>query len=320
MGLFTRGKDRELDAEIESYLELRTAEKISQGMSPDAARREARLEMEGTDHVKDAVRDVRRGARLDLILRDIRFGLRTLRRTPAFTIFTVLTFALTIGGLTTIFSLVNAMLLRPLPYPESDRLVTLMEASKNRPATIGYNLAAPNYFDWEAQATSFSGMALYEYLGFNLSGDGEPEQVAGLRATHKLFDVLGVPPMLGRGFVAADDAWGNGKVVVISHRLWQRRFGGDPSVIGHNIRINQEPWQVIGVMPKGFAFPSNAQAIWVPIGLNEEDRGRGSHSFFAVARLKPGVTYQQSLTEMRAIGDRLARRTSRTGKKPQRRC
>ena len=301
-----RNDDRELNAEIESYLDLLTAEKVRNGMSPEEARRQARLEMEGTDHVKEAVRDVRRGARLDLILRDIRYGLRTLRRTPAFTIFTVLTFALTIGGLTTIFSLANALLLRPLPYPESDRLVTLMEASKNRPANIGYNLAAPNYFDWEAQAGSFSGMALYEYLNFNLSGDGEPEQVAGLRTTHKLFDVLGVPPILGRGFVAEDDAWGNGKVVVISHGIWQRRFAGDSSVIGKSIRINQEPWQVIGVMPKGFGFPSNTQAVWVPIGLNEEDRGRGSHSFFAVARLKPGVTYEQSLTEMRAIGDRLS--------------
>ena len=301
-----KNRDDELNEEIDSYLDLVTREKIRNGMSPEEARRQATLEMEGTDHVKEAVRDVRRGAWLDQILRDIRFGIRTLRRTPAFTTFTVLTFALTIGGLTTIFSLVNAMLLRPLPYPESDRLVTLMEASRNQPANIGYNVAAPNYLDWEAQATSFSGMALYEYLGFNLAGDGEPEQVAGLRATHKLFDVLGVPPLLGRGFVAEDDAWGNGKVAVISYGLWQRRFAGDSAVIGRNIRINQEPWQIVGVMPKGFAFPSNTQSVWVPIGLNEEDRSRGSHSFFVVARLKPGVTYEQSLTEIRALGDRLA--------------
>jgi putative ABC transport system permease protein len=298
-------KDRDLDAEIESYLELAVAEKIRAGMSPDEARRIARLEMEGIDHVKEAVRDVRRGAWLERLMRDVRFGVRTLRRTPAFTTFTVLTFALAIGGLTTIFSLVNALLIRPLPYPDSDRLMTVLEANRSR-GTGGYAVAAPNYFDWEAQATSFEAMALYETLGYNISGDGEPEQVSGLRTTHRLFEVLGVQPMLGRGFVAADDAGASGRVVVISHALWERRFGKDPSIIGRDIRINQEPWQVIGVMPKGFAFPTRGQAVFTPIALTEEDRGRGSHSFFAVARLKKDVTFEQSLAEMRAIGDRLA--------------
>ena len=198
----------------------------------------------------------------------------------------MLTFALSIGGLTIIFSLVNAVLLRPLPYPESDRLMSLMEADKVTPVG-GYSVAAPNFFDWEQQATSFESMALYEYLGYNISGDGEPEQVQGLRTTHKLFDVLGVPPMLGRGFVAGDDAGANGKVVVISHGLWQRRFGGDSAIIGQGVRIKQEPWQVIGVMPKGFGFPNARQAVWTPIALNEEDRGRGSHSFFVVSSSSP---------------------------------
>jgi putative ABC transport system permease protein len=306
MGLFHRDRqDRELGEEIESFLELRAAEKVRQGMSPEAARREAKLEMEGTDHVKEAVRDVRGGATIERILRDIRFGLRTLRRSPAFTAFTILTFALAIGGLTTIFSLVNAVLLKPLPYPESDRLVSLMEDYRNTP-TGGFPVAAPNFRDWELQAGSFEAMAMWESTGFNLSGDGEPEQVPGLRTTHKLFDVLGVRPMLGRGLVAADDEGTNGRVVVISWGLWQRRFGGDPAIIGRAIRMNQEPWQVVGVMPRGFAFPRSRHAVWTPIALTEADQGRGSHSFFTVARLRDGVAFEQAREEMRTIGVRLA--------------
>jgi predicted permease len=298
-------RERELNDEIDSYVELATAEKIRQGMSPEAARRAARMELEGADHVKDAVRDVRRGAWLERIVRDVRFGIRALRRTPAFTAFTMLTFALAIGGLTTIFSLVNAVLLRPLPYPESHRLVALMEDYRST-NTGGFPVAAPNFHDWQQQATSFEGMALWEAQGFNLSGDGEPEQVGGLRTSHRLFDVLGVRPMLGRGFVADDDAGANGKVVVLSWGLWQRRFGGDSAIVGRAIRMNQEPWQVIGIMPRGFAFPSARTSVWTPIALTEVDQGRGAHSFFTVARVRNGVPLEQAKEEMKTIGARLA--------------
>ena len=297
-------RDEDLDQEINSYLELATADKVRQGMPPEAARRAARMELEGADHVKDAVRDVRRGAWLERIMRDIRFGVRALRRTPAFTSFTVMTFALAIGGLTTIFSLVNAVLLRPLPYPDSDRLVALMEDYRSI-VTSGFPVSAPNFKDWEQQATSFQGMALWEGQSFNLSGDGEPEQVGGLRTTHRLFDVLGVRPLLGRGFVADDDAGSNGKVVVLSWGLWQRRFGGDSAIVGRTIRMNQEPWQVIGVMPRGFAFPSTRNSVWTPIALTEVDQGRGAHSFFTVARLRDGVSFERAQQEMQTVGARL---------------
>jgi len=304
--LFQRGRvERELDAELDAYSELVAAEKTAAGMSPDAARRAARLELEGSDHVKERVREVRAGALIEGILRDIRFGARSLRKTPGFTSFTVLTFALAIGGLTLIFSLVNAVLLKPLPFPDSNRLVTLLETDKQAPVG-GYVVAAPNFFDWERQATSFQGMALYESLALNLSGDGEPEQVAGLRTTHRLFEILGVTPLLGRGFVAEDDAGANERVAVISWALWNRRYHGDSAIIGKNIRINQEPWQVIGVMPKGFGFPISRQAVWTPINLTENDRDRGAHSFWVVARLKDGITFEQGLAEIRAIGDRLS--------------
>ena len=249
-----------------------------EGNDPGAALRAARLELGSPDDVKERVRDVRAGAGVERMARNIRFGLRSLRRTPGFTAFTVLTFALAIGGITVIFSLVDALLLRPLPYPGADRIVMVMQADAANPAN-GTILSAPNYHDLERRSRAFERMALYEYLGFNLSGEGEPEQVGGLRASSGLFQVLGVKPMLGRALAPGDDVPGSERVVVLSHALWQRRFGGDSSIVGKPIRINQLPYVVIGVMPRGFAFPSANQALWTSISFNGDDQSRGSQSF-----------------------------------------
>ena len=229
---------------------------------------------------------------------------RTLRRSPVFATFTLLTFALATGGVTLIVTLINAVLLAPLPYPASGRLVTLMEKGVHDESR-GSQTAAPNFQDWERQGTLFERMALYEYQGFNLSGDGDPEQVAGLRTTSGLFEVLGIPPALGRPLLRGDDSLANGKVVVLGYRLWQQRFGSDPGIIGRSIRLNGEPWTVVGVMPAGFLFPSRGEQVFVPIQLNAQDAFRGSHSFFAVARLKDGVTVAMADAEMHLIGDRL---------------
>ena len=304
--LFHKGAlDRDLDEEIASYEDLLAAEHHAGGLAPVAARRAARLDLGGTDAVKEAVRDVRAGAVLETLGRDLRYAIRTLARSPGFTVFALLTFAIALGGLTVIFSFVNALLLKPLPYPQSDRLVMVLETDSRNPVG-GYPVAAPNYLDWQKENRVFSSMALYEYLGSNLSDGAEPEQVGALRATGGIFEVLGVAPLLGRGLASSDDAPGT-RVVVLSHRLWQRRYGADSSLVGKTIRINGQPVQVVGVMPRGFAFPSAQQQLWLPIGLNAEDQGRGSHSFFAIARLKDGVTLARARGELRAIGDRLAR-------------
>ena len=296
--------DRELDEEVASYEDLLTAERHAGGLRPDAARRAARLDLGGADAVKEAVRDVRAGALLESLGRDLRYAFRTLRRSPGFTIFTLLTFAVALGGLTVIFSFVNALLLKPLPYPDSDRLVTVLETDDDD-LTGGYTLAAPNYLDWQKENRVFSAMAMYQYLSANLSDGTEPEQVGGIRVTGGIFDLLRVAPMLGRGLLPSDDAPGT-RVVVVSHRLWQRRYGSDSSLVGKTIQFNGQASEVVGIMPEGFAFPSANQQIWLPINLNAEDQERASHSFMAVARLKDGVSIATARNELRAIGHRLA--------------
>jgi putative ABC transport system permease protein len=299
-----RSLDRDLDEELASYEDLLAAEHHAGGLRPDDARRAARLDLGGADAVKEAVRDVRAGSGLESLGRDLRYAFRTLGRSPGFTLFTLLTFAVALGGLTVIFSFVNTLLLKPLPYPESDRLVSVLETDDDD-LTGGYTLAAPNYFDWQKENRVFSAMALYQYLGTNLSDGTEPEQVGAIRVTGGIFELLGVAPMLGRGLLPSDDAPGT-RVVVLSHRLWQRRYGSDSSLVGKAIRIDGEASQVIGVMPEGFAFPNAGQQIWLPINLNPDDRSRASHSFMAIARLKDGVDLSTARSELRAIGHRLA--------------
>ncbi|MEO8452762.1 MAG: ABC transporter permease [Gemmatimonadota bacterium] len=300
-----RAVERDLNAEVGSYLELLVEEKMTAGMAPEAARRAARLELGSGDDVKESVRDARAGAWLAQVVRDVRYGLRGLARTPVFTSVAMVTLALGIGGTTVIFTLVNAVLLRPLAYPEPDRLVMVMEAN---PKDLGDpNItSAPNYLDWERRNHIFQRMALYESRGFNLSGEREPEVVAGLRASSGLFEVLAVSPLLGRGFLPEDDLPEKNRIVVLSEGLWRHRYGADPEIVGKAVRINQEAYTVVGVMPRALAFPSRNEALWVPIGLNKNDRDRASHSFFAVARLKPGVSLTQAGADMRAIGDALA--------------
>jgi putative ABC transport system permease protein len=300
-----RAVEGDLAAEVEGYLELLVTEKIAAGLTPAAARRAARLELGSSDGIKEGVRDIRTGSWLDQLSRDLRFAVRGLRGAPGFALFAVLTFAVAIGGITIIATLVDAALLRPLPYRDSDRLAVVLEARATK-LTGGFAVAAPNFLDWERQNRVFEGMALYEYLGFNLSGDGEPEQVGGLRVTSRVFEVLGQRPLLGRGFTAVDDQPGS-RVVVLSHRIWQRRFGADSAIVGRSIRVNKVPHTVVGVMPRGFGFPSPDQSIWVPINFNQEDQSRGAHSFWAIARLRAGVSFAEAQGAMRVIGDRLAR-------------
>ena len=297
--------DRDLNEEVAAYEALLAEEHTARGVPPDAARRAARLALEGPDAVKEAVRDVRAGAWLEQCGRDFRYAFRTLVRSPGFTAFTLLTFTVALGGLTVIGSMVNALLLRPLPYARSDQLVSVLETDDDD-LVGGYSVAAPNYLDWQAQNRVFSGMALYEYLSSNLTDGVEPEQVGSLRVTGGVFELLGVQPLLGRGLQPADDASG-APIAVMSYGLWQRRYGADSTLVGKTIRVNGVATTVVGVMPKGFGFPSVGQQLWLPIALNAEDRGRAAHSFFAIARLRDGVTVEQARREMRGLGDALAK-------------
>ena len=237
--------------------------------------------------------------------RDVRHAARMLVARPGFAAVAVLTLALGIGANTAIFSVVRTLLLEPLPFREPDRLVMLWEADAANPQRTMI-LSMPNYTDFSRSVAAFEATGIFEYLNYNFSGDGEAERVPGLRASASTFQVLGVEPALGRTFTADEDRPGH-NVAIISHALWQRRFGGRPDIVGSATRINGQPYQIVGVMPARFIFPVRDVGVWTPIAFNETDQERGSHSFHAVARLRPGATLAAVNAELDTFARGLAK-------------
>jgi predicted permease len=243
---------------------------------------------------------------------DFRYALRQLRKSPGFTLVAVLTLALGIGANTTIFSVMNATILKPLSFPDADRLVLVWQTFGKAPDD--YNIvSAPNYWDFQRQNHVFEGMALFDSAGrgYNLSASGasrEPEQVSGLRVSASFFSVLGVQPFLGRTFLPEEEVGGKDHEVVLSYGLWQRRYGADRALVGKTIKVDGQDFTVVGVMPREFhwEFWSGHRQLWVPVGYTEGDKVRGSNSFIAFARLKPGVTVAQARAEMAGLGTGLS--------------
>ena len=232
--------------------------------------------------------------------RDLRYGARVLGKTPGMTCVAVLTLALGIGANAAIFSLLDAVVLRPLPYPDPEQLVMVWE---KRPAEgVFDNVVSPaDYKDWAAQATSFAAVAAEVESTADLSGGGDPERVVMGAATAQLFDVFRVQPVYGRTFKAGDDEVGRHRIIVMSNGLWQRRYGADPSVVGRTIDLSGVPHEVVGILPASFEFPGEPRELWVPMPL-AGDQPRGSHYLTVYARLKPGVTIEQSTAELDRIG------------------
>ena len=239
------------------------------------------------------------------LLHDLRYAARLQRKNPAFTIVAVIALALGIGANTAIFSVVNTVILRPLPYKDPDRLVMVWEDATKQ----GYprdTPAAANFVDWRDQNHVFEGMAAITDDSFNLTGSGEPERLEGHRVSANLFPLLGVEPHIGRVFTAAEDQPGAQHEVLLSYALWQRRFGGDQGIVGKSLTLNGESYIVVGVMPARFQFPSSDSQAWVPIAFTQEDAGnRNRHYLEVLARLKPGVSVVQAQSEMSTIAARL---------------
>lgn len=302
-------EDGELAQELETHEALLFDENVRRGMTPDEARRSARMALGSTVRIKEGYRDQLRLPQLDSILQDLRYGWRTLANSPGFTLVAASTLALGIGANTMIFSLAQLLFLAPLPYPEPRRLVNVWTSYVAQPGSQNI-ISAPNFLDWQAQNTVFASMALFDSAGkgYSLAGTKDPERVLGLRVSASLFPTLGVRPMLGRTFTLEEEALGKHRVVVLSYGLWQRRYGGDPQLVGKSIRVDGESFTVIGVMPRGFDFAgfSGRSELWVPVGLDTGDRARSSNSFGSCARLKPGVTLAQANLEMGLIARRLA--------------
>jgi putative ABC transport system permease protein len=242
---------------------------------------------------------------METLLRDIRYGIRSLVRRPGFTAIAVATLALGIGANTAIFSVVNAVLLRPLPYRDSGRIVTLWQ--NNLKAGVSRNDVSPaNFLDWREQNKSFESMAGIEPFGFSMIGNGEPERFPAWLVTSGFFEVLGAGALHGRTFTPTDYEPGNERVVVVGYALWQRRFGGSQNLVGQKLTLNGQPYTVVGVLPPQIQFPADRE-VWAPRVLRENDRQlRGPTYWNVIGRLKPGVTVGQAQDEMSAIARRLA--------------
>ena len=242
---------------------------------------------------------------METLLKDIRYGIRGLLKRPGFTIIALVTLALGIGANTAIFSVVNAVLLRPLPFPNPEELVIVWEDATY--AGFPHNTPAPaNFVDWKNQNQSFADMAASHETSFNLTGDGEPERVSAYSVTSNFFPLLGVQPLLGRSFLTEEDRPGANKVAVLSYSLWQSRYGADRNVLNREILLNGEKHSVIGVMPASFQFFEKDARLWVPIALDPENwANRGGHYLTVVARLRPGVSLSQAQADMQAIMRRI---------------
>jgi putative ABC transport system permease protein len=242
---------------------------------------------------------------METLLKDVRYSVRMLVRNPAFTLVSVLALALGIGANVAIFSVVNGVLLRPLPFKEPDRLMMIRETKL--PVFPEFSVAPGNFLDWKKQNTVFEHLAAFQGTSFNLIGSGEPERLRGMFVTEGFFSMLGAQPQLGRDFLPEEDQPGHNKVAILSHGLWQRRFGGDPKVLNQPITLSGESYTVIGVMPASFRIEGRDLDLWTPMALTAAQATQhGGHYIVAVGRLKPGVTVDQAGSEMRTIAERLA--------------
>src|SRR3712207_917158 len=251
------------------------------------------------------------------LLQDVRYGARTLRKSPGFTAVAVLALALGVGANTAIFSVVKAVLLSPLPYPESGRLLWVREVNPSN-GILDEPASAPNFNDWRTQARSLEAVAAYANTNTTLTGEGEPERVPGVAASANFFTALGVAPALGRGFAPEEEAAGANRVVVISHGLWQRRFGANPNAVGQTLTLSGNPHTVIGVAPAAFKSPVGGPKpaeFWIPIAFNFDESRRRSDYLNVFARLKPDATIEQARAELEGIASGLAQKypTTNTG-------
>ena len=305
-----RRAERELAREIDSHLGLLQEEFERRGLSPEEAKLAAKRSYGGIEQSKEMHREERSFARIEHGFRDFRYGCRSLLRTPGFTAIAVLTLALGVGANTAIFSVVNAVLLQPLDYKDADRLTTVLHNGTGP-------VAVANYIDWRDASRSFEAMAAAEYWSPNSTGSETPEHLIGLRVTQNLLPMLGVQPMLGRVFAAGEDRKGSEHEVVLSYRLWQRRFAGDPALIGKQIALDGEGYTVTGVMPAKFKFApfwAPRAELWVPDAFGDRIHDRGSNSLRVFARLKRGITLAQARAEIAAITARLEKQYPATNR------
>jgi putative ABC transport system permease protein len=297
-----RRAKRDFDDEIRAHIELLTERYVCQGMMQDEAASAARRQFGNVTLLQEANREMRGIRFIETFLQDLLYGLRMLRRNPGFTFIAVLTLALGIGANTAIFSVVNAVLLRSLPYRDPDRLVRV---SYYRERLATDTALGAEFLEWRDQAKAFEQIAAYRFETAVLSGDGEPERLTSARISADLFATLGVAPAFGRAFTSAEEIAGGTPVVILSNGLWRRRFGGDPQVIGRAITLNGQSRTVIGIMPDGFRFSEDTE-LWLPLAFDvtEQLNRKQVSNVRVIARLKTGVTPEAARADLSVMLER----------------
>lgn len=302
-------RDSELNEEMQSHIEMARADKTETGMSSQDARNAAIREFGNVALVKETTRDMWTGASLESLLQDVRYGLRMLVKTPGFAAISILTLALGIGVNTAVFSVVNGVLLKPLPYPHPEQLIALAESKPNFDRG---SISFPNFRDWRKDNHTFSAMALTRTQAFILTGRGDPEQIRGDLVSSDFFSMLGIKPLLGRTFHEGEDEVGAPPTALLSETLWREKFGADSNVVGQGIDLEGKTYSIIGVVPKSFdlLIPSfRTGLVYVPIGqwgnnlLLKRGAGLGFHG---IGRLKDGTSIEQARADMDSVSRNLA--------------
>jgi predicted permease len=308
LGVFASGRsERELSAELDSHLQLHIDDNVKAGMTPTEARRRALIALGGLEQTKEQYRDRRGLPPLESLIRDLRYGVRTLLKSPGFTIAGVLILGLGIGVNSAIFTVVNAVVLKPLPFADADRIMRLWHTP---PQTLFagspiFALSPANFVDWEAQNEVFERMAIYRTGRQILTGSGEPEAVITLRGSADFLPILGLSPTLGRGFTRDDDRDGGPRTALLSDAFFRSHFGGDSSALGATILLNRVPHTIIGVVPDAPVFVERVQ-VYVPLAWSAEERAvRNNHNYRGIAKLRPGVDVVRAQNDMTAISKRL---------------
>src|ERR1700678_2305418 len=299
---------RELDQDIRNHIESETQDNIERGMSPEEARRAALLKFGNVRRVKEDTREVWSFVWIEQLMQDIRYGLRMIWKSPGFTTVVVLTLALGIGANTAIFSVVYAVLLRPLPYRDASRLIVMNETT---PRVGTLSVSYLNFLDWRKQSTAFAQMATVHQVGFNLTDVARPEVIRGLAVSPEFLAMVGVEPLTGRDFTAQEGNAGTEPVLILSYEMWQSHFGSDPSAVGKTMSLDGRPFTIVGVLPARFRWLDKIDVI-EPLGVlltnnaGVMERGNRGESI-VVGRLARGIGWAQARAEMDGIAARLAK-------------
>jgi len=308
--------DADFDAEVAAHLDMLTEEYVRRGVAPDEARRQALVRFGGPMQLKEDQHDLRGLPFVETTMQDVRYAMRALRRTPAYSLVAIATLAIGIGAGTAVFTVVGAVLLRPLPYRAPDELVRIFETNPLRRWTR--NIAAPaNYADWRTRNKSFTDVGAYEQFNLDgsgasdlfLTGFGEPQGLKALGVSGNLFEVLGAAPLLGRTFTEEEQWEGRSRVAILGYGVWQSAFGGDPAIVGRTITLSGRRYEVVGVMPRTFFFPGRDVQMWIPFDYTPQlvAASRRPHWLGVIARRRPGVSFEQARDDMAAIARQLER-------------